>query len=332
MSKYRSLGLLVFALILATLAMFGAMNYLEEREREMQAALDAQANYVSIIVPSRPLNVGDVVTPETVSLRQVPSDYIPDGALAPSDFDLIAGMVLKEPASEGRPLLRSALEGLAAVEKFSQLLSKGQRAITLDVSRLDTAENMLVPGDYIDLLLMRKNSLSSEEGASTQSFTTAEVLLERVLVLATGVYTVADPAYSYSANDEGYSTLTLGVSAEDAARILSMKKLGNLTYLLRNPEDFGRGRYSMKQKSDVKAVEVLAGGRSVSGMLQTSVALTGDSTFTRSRQVTSEKKVYKKYDDGQHSTLGNDGKESPRAIDVTKPGGAAIAAPEQVSE
>ncbi|GLS24378.1 Flp pilus assembly protein CpaB [Marinibactrum halimedae] len=244
MKKYTSIGLLIVALIFSGLAAVASIKYLEKREQDLISKLD-QKNDTEVIVPSRDLVVGDVISTETVSVRAVPSTFLPSGALYPSDFDAIAGLSIKEPVFSGKPVLRSQLEGLSGVETFSELLQEGQRAITLPIDELQSNENMLVPGDYVDLLIKIKHEASDKTG--DKETVSVNSLLHRVLILATGPITIADPSYYYSTTQmegQGYGTITIGVNSKEVPKILAASEMGELIYLMRNPEDKSKGRFN----------------------------------------------------------------------------------------
>lgn len=256
MGKFKNLILLVFAITLAVGAGVGAISYIEKQEELLIAEQNAKMNYQKIIVASSDLAPGQVVSADTVSVLDVPAAYVPDGALLPEDFEKLAGLVLDSPASAGKPLMRTHLGGMDAVERFSELIQKGYRSVTLRVSSLDTAENLLTVGDFIDVLLM------TGEGDSARSFA---LMLNRVMVLATGVSTVSN-IYE-TPYDEGYSTITVAVKAEEFPAIIAAREQGSFVYALRNPEDDASSNYA-KSNASTKTVAVFSGGDSKNGMLQ----------------------------------------------------------------
>lgn len=266
MKKYRPLVLLLIAVAFSVGAGYLSMDYLERREKALIAEFDEKANYTEVIVPNRDLQIGEVVSVETVSVRPVPATYIPAGTLYPDDFDSIAGLALKESVPAGRPLLRSQLDGLTGIDKFSQLLESGQRAITLPIDRIESYENMLMPGDKIDILV--KNNSDGGKGEATITS-----LLSEVVVLATGIFTVADPQYYQAqAINEGYGSITIGVHARDVARLISANDSGELVYLLRSPSEEGRGTFGrtvgLFDERGANRIKVFSAGKDVGGLLQ----------------------------------------------------------------
>lgn len=293
MKKYRSLGLLVVAIVFSGLAGFASVKYLEHREQALIAEFDEKANYTEVIVPNKDLLVGDLISLDTVSVRPVPATYLSNGTLFPNDFDSIVGLTLKEPAGAGKPLLRSQLDGLTGVEKFSQLLSPGQRALTLSIDELQSNENMLMPGDYVDILV----KITSDSGAKTVNVTS---LLDKVLVLATGITTVADPSYYQAqAAQQGYGSVTVGVASKDVSTLLSAQTLGELIFLLRNPEDESKGRFAdgsgLFNNSKDNLIRVFSKSNATSGVLTGSYRVSGSGQKNLWGNAQDTGRLYKKY-------------------------------------
>ena len=268
MKKYKNLVFLVVAVLLSGAAGLAAIHYMEQQEARILAEQEARLDYHQVIVPKYDLPVGEVISYDTVSAMQIPAAYIPDGALMPEEFDQIAGMVIDSPATMGKPLLRMHIQGLQSVKKFSQLIEKGHRSVTLKVSSLDTAENLLTVGDYVDILLMH-----NEKNQALK----LEPVLDRVMVLATGITTVSN-MYE-SEYDDGYTSITVAVKTSDFSKVVAARENGNLVYALRNPEDQKRANYMPSSEKSVGAVAVFSGGKSQSGMLiQTNIDVSGHNT------------------------------------------------------
>ena len=290
MDKFKPLLLLVGAFVLAGIAAWGSISYLNDKEESIRASLQDQQNLVSVVVAKRDLDVGELISAETVALRSIPAGYIPDGAIYPDDFDLVAGLNLNEPVSIGKPLMRHQLKGLSGVGSFSQLLKVGQRAVTLETDNLSSNEGMIETGDYIDLVLL----VSHDDQPVV-----FEPLLDNLMVLATGQKTVADPEY---VDEDGnmiylaYQSFTLGVDVEDVPKVYAARQKGELLFLLRNPDDKKRSRYSAGQLTDnIDIVENLVGGQASNGVLTTQHAgvISGDHAYWESQLVEAEKKYQK---------------------------------------
>jgi pilus assembly protein CpaB len=287
MKKYKHLLLLFVAIILSALAAYTVKKYLDYKEQELIASFDKKNSYSKILVPNMNLEIGQIISTDTVSLRPVPAEYIPDGALTADDFDQVAGMAVKTRVSKGKAILRSQLQGLRIVEKFSELLKPGERALTLKVTALDSNENMLVPGDKIDILVTASGKQSNQLFLST--------VLEDVLVLATGIDTIADSISQQGY--EGYGTLTIGVQTENIAKVLFAKEQGTLVYALKRNDDTTKTKYgaAFEQGNGLfgqSGISVFTAGNASSGVLiETLTVLSGNETATE--KVHSNRKLVK---------------------------------------
>lgn len=287
MGKYRSLIFFVAALFFAGIAGLIAINYLSERERSLEAEFNREVDYTEVIVATRELIAGDVLDTTNLSIRPIPTEYVPDTHFSPNEFAAIDGMLVVSPVGYGKPLLRSQVKGLAGVQKFSELLKPGERAVTLKVSSLDTSEYMLVPGDYVDIALQPGGKLDRLKDSVRQDTDGIEVrqlkpLLDKVLVLATGVLTVADPiVFNLDTRIDGYETITIGVDLKNVAKLYSAMEQGDLKYLIRNPNDSENLEKFLAGAASIdNAVTVITGGSAEQGLLKTTAVVTAQPGVT----------------------------------------------------
>lgn len=262
MKKYAAIIMLVVAIALAVLAGWLGLTYLENREASIRSELARQREPVQVVVASRDLYPGDPVDGGTMAIREIPREFVPSGAISVGQYEAVSGLRLRMPMKEGTALISAFIAGMQGVGSFSELLRPGERAITVDASPVDSSEGLLQAGDHIDLL-----SVVEDDGAFYM-----EKLLDNVAVLATGPRTMADMGYG----EEGqpYSSITVGVPVEDVARMLRARAAGQLSFLLRHPDDERVANYGQAQGRD--GIEVLAGGEARQGQLNASTQRAGD--------------------------------------------------------
>lgn len=270
-NKFKTIGLLVVAITLGIVAVGATNLYLENKEAQMLASIKGQGGEkVAIVVPKFDLHAGDIISSEVMSVREVPSEYIPDSSIFPDEFKHYAGLTLSENISEGRPLLRNSIVGLSGARTFSQLLEKQHRAFTFNIDELQSNASMLEAGDHIDVLLRLNDE--QEKNASNSLV----LLLQNVAVLATGIRTIADAEAYWAEAEEytGYSSISIGVNQKDISSLLTAKQLvdgsgAKFIFLLRHPEDELQANYpgvgSLNDKQ--KSIESIAGGNSKEGVL-----------------------------------------------------------------
>lgn len=252
----QSWGLLIAAVVLGAVAFMASSYYLESRERALADELFGQQEQRrDVVVATVELAPGAVISGENMAVASVPIGHLSMSAVDPIQFDSFANRVLLAPMSPGEPLLAHFASGLNA-ERFSDLLEEGERAITLPVDSIKSNDGMLTFGDRIDLLLVLEGGRGSE--AARQQLVP---LVENVRVLATGQTPLATREADLPAGegdpDNIYSTVTVGVSAEQATQLLLAKDMGSVVVLLRNRTDEGP-----LQASTLSADGVLGGGRS----------------------------------------------------------------------
>ena len=272
--QYKSLGFLLLTFALAGLSGWAVLTYLEKKEQQIRDEVKAEINPIKVVVAAHDLNAGDIVSTDTMVLRDIPSDYVPDGAVMPDSFDGLVGTTLTDPVGRGKPLLRSYLKGMPGVANFSQLLKEGERGLTIDVDAINSNENMIVAGDLVDLVMTDK-----VKGSSGSAFQFAP-LLEKVRILAVGDQTIAQ---GFSA-DEGnkrktYQSITVAVKVKDVAKVLAAKETQHIAFMVRNEKDDQRARYVNENDTGAAGslVESLVGGQTEGGVLKPSYSLVGHS-------------------------------------------------------
>lgn len=252
----QSWGLLVAAVVLGAVAFMASSYYLESRERALaDELLGQQEQRRDVVVATVELAPGAVISGENMAVASVPVGHLSMSAVDPGQFDSFANRVLLAPMSPGEPLLAHFASGINA-ERFSDLLEEGERAITLPVDSIKSNDGMLTFGDRIDLLLVLDGG-SGSESARQQLVP----LVENVRVLATGQTPLATRDADLPAGEGDpenlYSTVTVGVSSEQATQLLLAKDMGSVVVLLRNRSDEGP-----LQASTLSADGLLGGGRS----------------------------------------------------------------------
>ncbi len=236
----RSWGLLAGALALGGLAFLISSWYLAQRQARMEQELLAQQGEKrQVVVATVAMQPGETIGGQNMAIAEIPVVNLSDQAVSPEEFGLFEGKVLTTRMSAGEPLLNHFVAGLGA-ERFSDLLRDGERAVTIEVDELKSNDSMLTFGDRVDLLLMLDDE-KSEAGQKKPS--TLVPLLENVRVLATGKRALVTREADLSGVQETpdsqltYSTITVGATAEDAARLLLARGLGDIVVLMRSRTD-----------------------------------------------------------------------------------------------
>lgn len=233
------LGVAVVAAALLTWWMFRYMSGREAAMRESLMESMQTQNQVSVLVPVADLKPGAPLTPENFAARDVSPDFVYDDTVLAKDFGSMSGLTLVRAVKRGTPVRRADISAFN-VRDFSDLLKPGTRALTIDIDATNSADNMLQPGNRIDLFLIAP---SSGDKGSADAGQSAHLLLSDLTVVATGRDTrPRDYGEAMSRQDDGqqrsgYDSVTLQVNPEQAAKIALAQKVGTLRAVLRNRSD-----------------------------------------------------------------------------------------------
>lgn len=225
-----------------------------------------------VVVPNQNMARGDVIDTDRMATRPVPAEFTAPDAIKPEEIDQFVGQKLAWPIKRGAPLLRSHID--PGSKAFATQLKPGKRALTIQVDDVNSTSGMVVPGNYIDLLLIR-------EGANGE---VVQPLFQNLLVMATGqMVQGAESPMSASQESKSYSTLTLELSPDQSARLILAQKLGSIRAVLRGQGDqeivsqgaigvsdlLATGKRTVKPSNNV---EFIIGGNSDKGMNQSVMA------------------------------------------------------------
>lgn len=269
----RNWLLLGLALLLSFLAFWLSRHYLSQREQELREKFENDGPAMTeVVVAARALATGEAIGAENLAVAQLPSAHIPEDVLLPEDFERLSGALMSRSLSAGRPLLRQYLNG-ESVERFSDLLKPGERAITLEVDTLGSTNGMLAPGDHVDLIVLAKQE-AGEGGAEENQVMVP--LMENVKVLAAGRQLASGNQPYGEAGDHGgpdYSTITVAATPKDSRRLLLASAAGKLVPLLRNRADQGKARLAGLGFDELlggsrASVEVFTGSHAQNGVLK----------------------------------------------------------------
>lgn len=226
-SNNRTTIILLFCAIVAGAAgWYLSRQYINQEVTSFKASFESERQTVPVVVANFDLKVGDEVNETNASVRDVPQLFVPANAVPPGQFDsLLAGRQVVYPVRSGDPILSISVSQVK-VTGLAGLLKDGERAITIPVSSLDTFSGFLQPGDHIDLMITLKDS---DEKRTVP-------LAQNLHVIAAGSQ-LADGVTNKQM--ERVSEITLGVTPLMATRLIHAQTVGDITALLRKPEESG---------------------------------------------------------------------------------------------
>lgn len=182
---------------------------------------------VPVVVAAKDLKYGDKIAADALKLVNMPADTVPQGAFttvaAVLSNDKGGAPVVLTPIAAREPLLPSKLSGPGARPSVAAEIKDGMRAYTVKVSDVSGVGGHALPGDRVDVVMMRDLNPSSP----THNYV-SEVVVQDVRVLAIDLN--ADPTSDKPATP---ATATLEVSVPDSQKLAVAADLGKLSLALR---------------------------------------------------------------------------------------------------
>ncbi len=268
----------------AGLALVATQQYTDQQVSVARQKMLPAGGMAEVLVAARDLRPGELVSPLTVAVRNVPRDWTPHDSVAPIDFNAIEQRPLMIGLRSGAPLTVGHLRPVATRPSALQL-DPGHRAVSIAVDEISSIGGLIQPGDRIDLWGSPIAPITMEPGAPvsisadrTATQRSARLVAENLKVVAAGGRTQrtelhsSETASSSDAGPQSYSSLTLSVPPSIASAVLGGQFQGRFAVALRSPTTNSAvtaRRGSGKSTAIVKEaipVEILMGG--LEGALQ----------------------------------------------------------------
>jgi len=270
MMLFSAVGFGIVAAVLSVL-------YLNSREAAIIASLVGEEDQIiSVVVPTQNVPEGTRLTEEFLSLLDIPSKYVPDGAITAQNYANYLGRYLSRAATEGKPLLVRDLTEVA--RDFSDLINKDKRALTVQVDEVKSISGLVRPGNHIDIYVIIQAKIAGFQpvafaaselpGELLEAAKTGELpaeipeellavqetpkdviipVVQDVRVLATGreAYDAYLDQYQLPQRrlDSSFTAMTLDVSPQQAALLSLADDKGDLVAILRNRADRGLAEF-----------------------------------------------------------------------------------------
>ena len=218
----NNVTVLFLAIVMGGVAAFLARNWIESHSH----ALAAGDSVGTIVVAAAPLGFGAEVSPDSITEISWIAKSLPEGAFVSKDELLKDGRrVVLSPLGRGEPVLRSKVTGPGQRALLSALLEAGKRAVTLRVDDVRGVAGFILPGDFVDVVLIAEDGPPRRENYS-------EILLQHVKVLA-----VDQLASERQEQPTVAKAVTVEVTPEQAQKVLLATNIGKLSLILRRPEE-----------------------------------------------------------------------------------------------
>lgn len=251
MKQMSGTRLFVIAVICGLLAAFLVVYYLKQVEDKYRRANQPVVEQtVALVVPRRDMAKGEIVTVDAIGRLEMPARFAPSNFISANDYKKVVNRTLTAPVQAGKPITWEFITGHAA-ETFSENLDLGRRAMSIRVSKIDSFDGLLRPGDSIDLMgKFELGKLGIENNKDTQKEEVVMPVLEQVSVLSAGREDYTGRRYERNQNINSidgfnmeFTIITLHLTPRQVARVELAQLTGTLFAVLRHPDDNSVAKY-----------------------------------------------------------------------------------------
>jgi pilus assembly protein CpaB len=221
----RNIGfiLLIVAVLLGALTVWGLRHM-----ATLRSAAAPKVHQTTVVVASRPIGFGEVVTPELLRVQAWPEGAQPHGSFQSLAQVTSQRRVALGPIAANEPVLASRVSGPNGRATLSGVIRAGMRATTIRVNDVFGVAGFVLPGDFVDVLITRNYAAGNNTGEDKRT----DVLLRSVRVLA------VDQLANESKNDPMVAkAATIEVTPEQAQKLALAAEVGTLSLALRGTVD-----------------------------------------------------------------------------------------------
>ncbi len=255
----RNLLLVIGALFV--LAGVGLLVVFLGQVRSRPPAPQAPAEKPEVLLAARPIPAGTLLRKEDVKLNQVEPGEVRPGELVRSQEEEYLGAVSRREFKEGEPLIASDLTKPSERNFLAAVLKPGERAMTILVDATQSAAGLVLPGDYVDIMLTQSLGGTSAGQGNIQAAlgTVSETVLRNVRVIAVDQKLNPQPVMPASVNaGQGMigvesripKTITLELSEQKAGALLVAEQLGKIEIAVRPLEQAGTAQSEAGHKAE----------------------------------------------------------------------------------
>jgi pilus assembly protein CpaB len=196
---------------------------------EQQAATPA-AIVVNALTAAHALPIGTTIAPEDLAVAPISASAVPSDVEldTPATRGRLVGSLVQHSIASGQPITASDLVLAGSHGALAIMLRPGMRAATIAVDAASGA-NLLVPGDYVDVLLTQTRTDPATPAARKVS---TEMVVSGMRVVAVDQRFRQGPVLDPKELGLPH-TITLETSEDQAQRLDVAEQLGHLTFIVR---------------------------------------------------------------------------------------------------
>lgn len=149
--------MLIVAVVLGAISAFVARNWIE---RQVNARPTVVAG-TAVVVARTPLNFGDKIKLEHLSIIQWPKGSVPEGSFNKLE-DLVPEKGLPRVAlakiEPNELILKTKVSGFGGRASLSTVMTENNRGVTIRVNDVTGVAGFLLPGDRVDVIMTRQEN------------------------------------------------------------------------------------------------------------------------------------------------------------------------------
>lgn len=214
--------------LLAVSVLLGALTILGLHHLSSSRAAEPKLHQTTVVVATRPIGFGEVLTPDLLRVQPWPQDAKPQGSFQTIGQLTAERRVALGPIAANEPVLTTRISGPGGRATLSGVIRTGMRATTIRVNDVFGVAGFVLPGDFVDVLITRDDGKTNTNPGDKRT----DVLLRSVRVLA------VDQLANESKNDPVVAkAATIEVSPEQAQKLALAAEVGTLSLALRGTVD-----------------------------------------------------------------------------------------------
>jgi pilus assembly protein CpaB len=241
-----NLLILLLAIIMGGIAAYLANDWIQSHAPKASS----EPRSATVVVASVPLAFGTTLTNDNVTEISWPSGKMPEGAYATrTELFKDGRRVALTPIQRNELVLKTKITGPGQRASLSSLLDEGKRAVTVRVDDVRGVAGFVLPGDRVDVVLIR--TVPSGSGSGSENI--SDVLLQHIRVLA-----VDQLVNERQETPTVARAVTLEVNTDQAQKILLATNVGKLSLILRQAGEGNPVAAERVTERDLARVEPIA--------------------------------------------------------------------------
>jgi pilus assembly protein CpaB len=203
----------------------------------------------AVVVAKAEIPARTKITASMVDVRLVPADAVSEFGY--TETQAVVGQITRFPIAANEQVLSTKIVALnntsnAVSRSLSYIIPNGRRGISINVDEVANAGGLVIPGDYVDVVVMYDVEFQSGEDRETAENYLVQTILQNVEVLAVSQTVVDVVPEGETTSKDGQrvrnseakpapeaGTVTLALTPEEAQRVYLAEGNGQIRLAVR---------------------------------------------------------------------------------------------------